>query len=50
MSCLESKKDDIVDHLLRECNLMGKILQTEKNPIILADSNQVENLLTWFVC
>ncbi|XP_022985688.1 serine/threonine-protein phosphatase 6 regulatory subunit 3-like isoform X1 [Cucurbita maxima] len=40
LSCLESKKDDIVDHLLRECNLIGKILQTEKNPNILADSNQ----------
>ncbi|KAA0055973.1 serine/threonine-protein phosphatase 6 regulatory subunit 3 isoform X1 [Cucumis melo var. makuwa] len=41
LSCLESKKDDIVDHLLRECNLIGKIIQTEKNPIILVDSNQL---------
>uniref|UniRef100_A0A9I9E708 Uncharacterized protein n=1 Tax=Cucumis melo TaxID=3656 RepID=A0A9I9E708_CUCME len=48
LSCLESKKDDIVDHLLRECNLIGKIIQTEKNPIILLGkhgSNLVEEEL-----
>ncbi|XP_048324155.1 uncharacterized protein LOC107411354 isoform X2 [Ziziphus jujuba] len=36
-SCLESKNDAIVDHLLRECNLIGKILQTDKHPILSAD-------------
>ncbi|CAK9143251.1 unnamed protein product [Ilex paraguariensis] len=39
-SCLESKSNTIVDHLLQECDLIGKILQTEKNPIVSGDQNQ----------
>ncbi|XP_059430546.1 uncharacterized protein LOC132164134 isoform X2 [Corylus avellana] len=40
LSCLESKSDAIVNHLLRECDLIGKILQTDKHPILSGDSNQ----------
>ncbi|XP_010253686.1 PREDICTED: serine/threonine-protein phosphatase 6 regulatory subunit 3 isoform X2 [Nelumbo nucifera] len=40
LSCLESKNYAIIDHLLRDCNLVGKILQADKNPAIPGDSNQ----------
>ncbi|XP_038693597.1 serine/threonine-protein phosphatase 6 regulatory subunit 3-like isoform X1 [Tripterygium wilfordii] len=40
LSCLETKSDTMVDHLLRECDLIGKILQTDKHPTISDDSNQ----------
>lgn len=41
LSCLESKLDAIVDHLLRECDLIGKVLQADKNPVLSGDSNKV---------
>ncbi|KAK6271830.1 hypothetical protein POUND7_008913 [Theobroma cacao] len=40
LSCLESKNDSIVNHLLQECDLLGKFLQADKNPILSGDSNQ----------
>ncbi|PSR95196.1 Serine/threonine-protein phosphatase 6 regulatory subunit like [Actinidia chinensis var. chinensis] len=40
ISCLESKNNSIVDHLLQECDLIGKILQTNKYPILSTDLNQ----------
>ncbi|XP_062012099.1 uncharacterized protein LOC133728689 isoform X1 [Rosa rugosa] len=40
LSCLESKSDAIVDHLLRECDLVGKFLQTDKHPIVSGDTNK----------
>ncbi|KAG8655250.1 serine/threonine-protein phosphatase 6 regulatory subunit 3 isoform X2 [Manihot esculenta] len=40
LSCLETKSDAMVDHLLRDCDFIGKILQTDKNPIISGDINQ----------
>ncbi|KAH1066766.1 hypothetical protein J1N35_031753 [Gossypium stocksii] len=40
LSCLESKNDAIVDHLLQECDLIGKCLQTDKHQILSSDSNQ----------
>ncbi|XP_052185073.1 uncharacterized protein LOC127796751 [Diospyros lotus] len=40
-SCLESKNNTkIVDHLFQECDLIGKILQTDKHPILSRDLNQ----------
>uniref|UniRef100_A0A5B7A8X9 Putative serine/threonine-protein phosphatase 6 regulatory subunit 3 isoform X3 n=2 Tax=Davidia involucrata TaxID=16924 RepID=A0A5B7A8X9_DAVIN len=39
-SCLESKNNTIVDHLLQECDLIGKILQADKQPILSGDLNQ----------
>ncbi|CDY48149.1 BnaCnng15910D [Brassica napus] len=38
VSCLESKNDEIVDHLLHECDLIGKILKIEKQPILSSDN------------
>ncbi|XP_024017094.1 serine/threonine-protein phosphatase 6 regulatory subunit 3 isoform X2 [Morus notabilis] len=40
MSCLESKNDDIVDHLLRDCDLVGKFLKTDKHPILSGDDSK----------
>ncbi|KAG5248247.1 serine/threonine-protein phosphatase regulatory [Salix suchowensis] len=40
MSCLETKSDAMVDHLLQECDLIGKFLQTDKNPLISGDNNK----------
>ncbi|XP_055836078.1 uncharacterized protein LOC129904544 isoform X3 [Solanum dulcamara] len=39
-SCLESKTNTIVDHLFEECNLIGKIIQTDKQPTVSGDGNQ----------
>ncbi|KAJ9188845.1 hypothetical protein P3X46_000205 [Hevea brasiliensis] len=41
LSCFETKSDTMVDHLLRDCDFIGKILQTDKNPIISGDINQL---------
>ncbi|KAJ0248279.1 SIT4 phosphatase-associated family protein [Hirschfeldia incana] len=38
VSCLESKNEEIIDHLLRECDLIGKILKIEKQPILSGDN------------
>ncbi|KAH0893246.1 hypothetical protein HID58_055675, partial [Brassica napus] len=42
VSCLESKNEEMIDHLLRECDLIGKILKIEKQPILSGD-NQTLN-------
>ncbi|XP_031401300.1 serine/threonine-protein phosphatase 6 regulatory subunit 3-like isoform X2 [Punica granatum] len=39
-SCLESKNESILNHLLQDCDLLGKILQIERHPLISADLNQ----------
>ncbi|XP_022716446.1 serine/threonine-protein phosphatase 6 regulatory subunit 3-like isoform X2 [Durio zibethinus] len=39
LSCLESKNVPLVEHLLRECNLLGKILEAEKNCTLASDLN-----------
>ncbi|KAJ9140864.1 hypothetical protein P3X46_031458 [Hevea brasiliensis] len=36
-SCLESKNGILIGHVLRECNLVGKILDAEKNFTLVAD-------------
>lgn len=41
-SCMESKSDSMVDHVLHECDLIGKILQTDKNPMLSEESNKVD--------
>ncbi|XP_073040419.1 uncharacterized protein [Primulina eburnea] len=38
--CLERKNSAILDHLFLECNLLGKILQTEKHPTLFGDVNK----------
>ncbi|CAN6683762.1 unnamed protein product [Malus baccata var. baccata] len=40
VSCLESKNIPLVEHLLRECDLVGKILQAEKNFTLAADGDK----------
>ncbi|KAE9620558.1 putative SIT4 phosphatase-associated protein family [Lupinus albus] len=40
LSCLESKTHVIVDHLLPECDLIGRFLQADKNCLLSAESNQ----------
>eukprot|EP00256_Glycine_max_P066379 XP_025980974.1 serine/threonine-protein phosphatase 6 regulatory subunit 3-B isoform X2 [Glycine max] len=39
LSCLESKTDAIVEHLLRECDLIGRFLQADKRSILSSDIN-----------
>ncbi|KAL7084999.1 hypothetical protein ACP275_14G255900 [Erythranthe tilingii] len=39
-SCLQSENNSIVDHLLLDCNLVGKILQTETSPTLSGVLNQ----------
>ncbi|KAL0417719.1 UNVERIFIED_CONTAM: Serine/threonine-protein phosphatase 6 regulatory subunit [Sesamum radiatum] len=38
-SCLESKNNSIVDHLLLDCNLIGKILLADKCPALSGELN-----------
>eukprot|EP00261_Vitis_vinifera_P036960 XP_019078203.1 PREDICTED: serine/threonine-protein phosphatase 6 regulatory subunit 3 isoform X2 [Vitis vinifera] len=40
VSCLESKNRPLIEHLLRECNLVGKILEAEKNYTLSDDLNK----------
>ncbi|OIW08560.1 hypothetical protein TanjilG_03236 [Lupinus angustifolius] len=40
LSCLESKMDAIASHILRECDLIGKFLQADKNCLLSSESNQ----------
>ncbi|XP_019453965.1 PREDICTED: serine/threonine-protein phosphatase 6 regulatory subunit 3-like isoform X2 [Lupinus angustifolius] len=40
LSCLESNTEAIVDHLLQECDLIGRFLQADKNCLLHAESNQ----------
>ena len=44
LSCLESKNVPFVEHLLCECNLLGKILEAEKNCMLASDPNMVFTL------
>ncbi|XP_078175817.1 uncharacterized protein LOC144569376 isoform X1 [Carex rostrata] len=39
-SCLESKQALLIEHLLNECDLVGRILEIENNPTLLADSSK----------
>ncbi|CAL0334503.1 unnamed protein product [Lupinus luteus] len=40
MSCLESKNSSLVEHLLRDCDFVGKIIQAEKHFTLEADANK----------
>ncbi|KAE8691109.1 Detected protein of confused Function [Hibiscus syriacus] len=40
LSCLESKNDAMVGHLLQECDLIGKFLRTDKNPTLYGSGNE----------
>ncbi|KAL0917326.1 hypothetical protein M5K25_012381 [Dendrobium thyrsiflorum] len=40
VSCLESKKASLVEHVLHECDIVGKILRVEKQPALQIDCNK----------
>lgn len=40
-SCLESTNNTIIDHLFQGCGLLSKILQTDRNPVLSGEDNQV---------
>ncbi|KAE7996079.1 hypothetical protein FH972_000828 [Carpinus fangiana] len=40
LSCLESKNAPLIEHLLHECNLVGRILEAENNYKLATDSNK----------
>ncbi|KAF8397694.1 hypothetical protein HHK36_016616 [Tetracentron sinense] len=40
LSCLKSKSNIVIEHLFCDCDLIGKILQTERHPAISSVSNQ----------
>ncbi|KAL6992191.1 hypothetical protein U1Q18_010298 [Sarracenia purpurea var. burkii] len=40
MSCLESNTVSFIEHLLHDCNLVGRILEAEKNFTLAADQNK----------
>ncbi|XP_058071575.1 uncharacterized protein LOC131220763 isoform X2 [Magnolia sinica] len=40
VSCLESKNGLLIDHLLQDCDLVGKILRAEKHSTLSTDSNK----------
>nr|XP_027086875.1 serine/threonine-protein phosphatase 6 regulatory subunit 1-like isoform X1 [Coffea arabica] len=37
LSCLESKNSSFVEHLLHDCNLVGKMLEAERDSILATD-------------
>ncbi|GAB4829428.1 hypothetical protein Ancab_019099 [Ancistrocladus abbreviatus] len=37
VSCLDSKRAPLVEHILHECDLVGKILEAEKNSTLTSD-------------
>ncbi|KAL9273694.1 Serine/threonine-protein phosphatase 6 regulatory subunit 3-like protein [Drosera capensis] len=39
-SCLESKNLALVQHILHDCNLVGRILEAEKHPTLTSDSDE----------
>lgn len=41
ISCLESKKAQLIDHILHENNMVGRILEAENQSTISLDSNKV---------
>ncbi|XP_056848545.1 uncharacterized protein LOC108822909 isoform X2 [Raphanus sativus] len=40
LSCLESKNSQLLDHLLNECNLIGRMLEAEKDSILTAADSE----------
>ncbi|KAL8204731.1 hypothetical protein R6Q57_010354 [Mikania cordata] len=45
-SCLESTNNTIIDHLFQGCDLLTKILHTDKNPFLSGEPNQPTLLAT----
>jgi hypothetical protein len=43
VSCLESKQDQLIAHVLDECKLVTRILEAEKNSALSVDLTKVPN-------
>jgi serine/threonine-protein phosphatase 6 regulatory subunit 3 len=41
VSCLEAKRNLLIDHVLNDCDLVGKVLAAEKNSSLSADFSGV---------
>ncbi|CAD6230541.1 unnamed protein product [Miscanthus lutarioriparius] len=39
VSCLEVKRNQLTDHILNDCGLVGKVLAAEKGPSLPVESN-----------
>lgn len=46
-SCFESKSTELADHLFRDCNLIKKMLETDKEPVLSGGDDKVD---TCFNC
>lgn len=42
-SCLESKQDQLIGHVLDECKLVTRILEAEKNSALSSDLTKVKS-------
>lgn len=52
LSCLESKTDAIVNHLLRDCDLIGRVIQADKHSVLSSERNLVHGcfkLINWML-
>lgn len=49
VSCLESKRNVLIEHVLNDCNIVGKILEAEKQPTLQSDSTKVQICLLTLV-
>ncbi|KAF3334866.1 serine/threonine-protein phosphatase 6 regulatory subunit 3-like protein [Carex littledalei] len=45
VSCLESNKSLLIDHVLVDCKLVDKILNLEKNPTLSTDPSKKDSML-----
>jgi hypothetical protein len=45
VSCLEVKRNQLTDHILNDCGLIGKVLAAEKGPSLPVESNGVNLFL-----
>jgi len=48
VSCLEVKRNQLIDHVLNGCGLVGKVLAAEKKSSLSLDSNGV--IYSWIPC
>lgn len=39
----------MVDHLLQECDMIGKFLLTDKDPVLSGDSSKVDRYINYII-
>ena len=49
VSCLESKQDHLIAHVLDECELVTRILEAEKNSALSIDLTKVQNSMSLLI-